>query len=80
MTDNTKPTLAEKTAMDTAVDALTDGFTALQTLRMAFAVCSSICKVLIEQQTNDHDKDSVRGAIWRMFAERLMDGLRRDDS
>ncbi len=69
----------EKSAMDKAVDALTDGFNGLQSLQMAFAVCSSICKVLIEQQTNDREKKSMRKAIWRMFAERMLDGLRQND-
>lgn len=66
----------EKSAMDKAVDALTDGFNGLQSLQMSFAVCSSICKVLIAEMGNDEQQDKLRRAIRKNYIDILIDELK----
>ncbi len=64
-------TKQEEAALCKAVDVLCDDFSGLQSLSMAFAVCSSICKALIETMETSEQQDRVRRIICKSYIGKL---------
>lgn len=62
----------EKEALYKAIDIVCDGFTAQQSLALAFGLTSGICKLVIEQSGNH---DDVRAAICTHYIDVLKNGI-----
>lgn len=67
-------TRQEEAALCKAIDVLCDDFRGSQSLSMAFTVCSSICKALIEMMETSEQQDRTR----RLICKNYIGQLRKD--